>query len=83
MSIQELYWLCDNISYILSHFNYRLFYRGGLQPGDIVTEINGKRVQNVNDIYEVLGNQSIRLLKMTVVRYGQRFEVKITPEDST
>lgn len=57
-------------------------FRGGLQPGDIVTAINGKPIHHVNDIYNILSDSNVRLLVMSVIRFGQNLEVKITPEDS-
>lgn len=59
-----------------------LLHSGGLQPGDIVTHINGKPVKHSNDIYTILSETQSRVLRMTVVRFGQRVEVSVTPEDT-
>ncbi|KAJ8925069.1 hypothetical protein NQ315_001240 [Exocentrus adspersus] len=56
-------------------------HNGGLQPGDIVTHIDGKPVRHANDIYSILSNNRSRSLKMSVSRYGQQLEVTVTPED--
>ncbi|GLV34436.1 HTRA2-related serine protease [Carabus blaptoides fortunei] len=57
-------------------------HSGGLQPGDIVTHINGIPVKHSNDIYSILSETKSRVLRMTVVRFGQILEVSVTPEDT-
>ncbi|XP_063541999.1 uncharacterized protein LOC134750693 [Cydia strobilella] len=54
-------------------------YNGGLQPGDIVTNINGKPVQTATDVYAILENSS-GLLKVDVVRGRGRLALSVTPE---
>ncbi|CAK1594247.1 unnamed protein product [Parnassius mnemosyne] len=54
-------------------------YNGGLQPGDIVTTINGKPVYSASDIYTLLEG-STGHLEMLVVRGRQRITLTITPE---
>ncbi|CAG4961421.1 unnamed protein product [Parnassius apollo] len=54
-------------------------YNGGLQPGDIVTTINGKPVYSASDIYTLLEGSTGRL-EMLVVRGRQRITLTITPE---
>ncbi|CAK1594248.1 unnamed protein product [Parnassius mnemosyne] len=54
-------------------------YNGGLQPGDIVTTINGKPVYSASDIYTLL-ESSTGPLEMLVVRGRQRITLTITPE---
>lgn len=48
-----------------------------------MTAINTKPIKHVNEIYEVLSDAKIRLLKMTVVRDGRKLELNVTPEDVT
>ncbi|CAH2059713.1 unnamed protein product, partial [Iphiclides podalirius] len=54
-------------------------YNGGLQPGDIVTTINGKPVYSAGDIYTLLEG-STGPLQMAVVRGQQRLVLAIIPE---
>ncbi|XP_059062978.1 serine protease HTRA2, mitochondrial-like [Achroia grisella] len=54
-------------------------YNGGLQPGDIVTNINGKPVHSASDIYTMLENSS-GSLRVDVVRGRQRITLSVTPE---
>lgn len=56
--------------------------RSGLQPGDILTHINGNPVTHANEIYDFLEKYPKERLQVTVVRFGQQFQVNITPEDS-
>ncbi|XP_075986885.1 uncharacterized protein LOC142983748 [Anticarsia gemmatalis] len=54
-------------------------YNGGLQPGDIVTSINGKPVRSASDIYQLLENTSGSLV-IEIVRGRERLNLKVTPE---
>ncbi|GJQ76790.1 hypothetical protein Trydic_g15001 [Trypoxylus dichotomus] len=54
---------------------------GGLQPGDIVTRINDKDIASAADVYNILGDKSIRNLKITLIRLGKELEIKVVPED--
>ncbi|CAH2097242.1 unnamed protein product [Euphydryas editha] len=54
-------------------------YNGGLQPGDIVTTINGTPVRSASDIYNALENAPGKLT-MQIVRGKTRTTVTITPE---
>ncbi|KAG5887405.1 hypothetical protein JTB14_024604 [Gonioctena quinquepunctata] len=56
-------------------------HNGGLQPGDIVTHIDGKLIKHANDVYEILTNSQSRSLKMSVKRYAQTVTLSVTPED--
>lgn len=56
-------------------------HSGGLQPGDIVTHVDGKPVKHANDIYNILSNVKTTSLKMSVSRFGQNVTVTVTPED--
>ncbi|XP_047539622.1 serine protease HTRA2, mitochondrial-like [Vanessa atalanta] len=54
-------------------------YNGGLQPGDIVTSINGSPVRSAGDLYSVLETAPGKL-SMLIVRGKTRTTVTITPE---
>ncbi|EFA00185.1 Serine protease HTRA2, mitochondrial-like Protein [Tribolium castaneum] len=54
---------------------------GGLQPGDIVTHIDGKVITGANDVYGVLSGTTNRTISMTVSRRGKKLEVYVTPEN--
>lgn len=53
-------------------------FRAGLQPGDIVTEINGQTIVGANSVYKIL--ESGGDLNMTVYRQGLKLQVTVTPE---
>jgi len=55
-------------------------HQGGLSPGDIVTEINGKEIHNSSDIYDVLAEKE-KILNMTIYRGLNRMKIEIKPED--
>ncbi|KAL7635632.1 UNVERIFIED_CONTAM: hypothetical protein RMT77_013449 [Armadillidium vulgare] len=54
-------------------------YNAGLEPGDIVTNINGKDILSSRDVYKLLETKTD--LTMVVVRKGQSYTVTIAPED--
>lgn len=56
------------------------YYSGGLNPGDIVTHINGKEVHNTSDIYSFLSEKG-KALNMIIYRGTKRLEVMIVPEE--
>ncbi|CAH1171298.1 unnamed protein product [Phaedon cochleariae] len=56
-------------------------HNGGLQPGDIVTHIDGKPIKHANDVYSILNSKESRTLKMSISRYGKRVDLSVTPED--
>ncbi|XP_067141114.1 serine protease HTRA2, mitochondrial isoform X1 [Centruroides vittatus] len=53
---------------------------GGIQPGDIITDINGKPVKSANDIYAALENNTP--IKVTVRRKNEVFKLIITPQEA-
>nr|BAN21342.1 serine protease htra2 [Riptortus pedestris] len=53
-------------------------FRAGLQPGDIVTEINGQTITGASSVYKILEGSGD--LKMTVYRQNQKFIVNVSPE---
>lgn len=55
-------------------------HSGGLNPGDIVTEINGKPVKSSQDVYDAL-TQKGNDLKMVVYRGLTQMKLTIQPED--
>lgn len=55
---------------------------GGLQPGDIITHINGKEINSSGDVYELLAAQE-KKLAITIYRGQQPATVHIFPEDTT
>lgn len=54
-------------------------YNGGLQPGDIVTHINGTPIHSVTDVYTTL-EASTGTLSLAVVRGRTRIALKLQPE---
>ncbi|KAF2901889.1 hypothetical protein ILUMI_04290, partial [Ignelater luminosus] len=56
-------------------------HSGGLQPGDIVTQINNIPIRSANDVYSVLADAKSGSLKMTIVRFGRAIELSVVPED--
>ncbi|CAG9770596.1 unnamed protein product [Ceutorhynchus assimilis] len=55
-------------------------YIGGLQPGDIVTAIDGKQIRSAQDVYDILKNGTAKVLRMSVQRKSEQFEIKVHPE---
>lgn len=53
---------------------------GGIQPGDIITDINGKPVKSANDIYAVL--ESSATIQITIRRKHEILKLTITPQDA-
>nr|CAH7719245.1 unnamed protein product [Callosobruchus chinensis] len=56
-------------------------HSGGIQPGDIVTHIDGKPVQDSNDVYKILTNMQTKKINLTISRYGRKVEITVEPED--
>ena len=54
-------------------------YHAGLQPGDIVTHVNGKEITSSRNIYDTLDGQGD--LNMVVQRGNQRYTVTVSPEE--
>lgn len=55
-------------------------YRGGLQPGDIVTRINGTEVISTSDVYAALSEPK-KPLKIDLYRGLKKITVTIEPEE--
>uniref|UniRef100_A0A182W597 Serine protease HTRA2, mitochondrial n=1 Tax=Anopheles minimus TaxID=112268 RepID=A0A182W597_9DIPT len=56
-------------------------FSGGLQPGDIITHINGKEIKSSSDVYELLLEKD-KKLSMTIYRGQQQTTVHIFPENT-
>ncbi|CAD7085007.1 unnamed protein product [Hermetia illucens] len=56
-------------------------HAGGLNPGDIVTHINGKEVKNSSDIYDALAEKG-KVLDMTVYRGLKQLRIIVKPDES-
>ncbi|XP_028148095.1 serine protease HTRA2, mitochondrial [Diabrotica virgifera virgifera] len=56
-------------------------HNGGLRPGDIVTHIDGKRIQHSNDVYGILAESKSRELNISVNRSGKNINLTVIPED--
>lgn len=54
------------------------FFSAGLQPGDIVTEVNGQKIEGASSIYKIL--ETADSLKMTVFRQRQKINITVAPE---
>ncbi|MET0624971.1 MAG: PDZ domain-containing protein [Pyrinomonadaceae bacterium] len=54
--------------------------RAGLKAGDVVTEIDGKKVEDPDDLVRALGEKQEGEVTLTVVRDRNRRTVRVTPE---
>lgn len=52
-----------------------------MQPGDIVTQINGSDIKSANDVYSILTDTKSQELKMTIIRDRRMIQVAVVPED--
>jgi Do/DeqQ family serine protease len=53
--------------------------KGGLLPGDYVTRVNGKTVQDSGDLTQVIGNlHAGDAVELTVMRYGRPVTLRVT-----
>ncbi len=54
--------------------------KAGVKPGDILVELDGKKVKNVQEYTYLLGSIKPNVpIKMVVLRKGQRVELEVTP----
>jgi C-terminal processing protease CtpA/Prc len=51
--------------------------RAGLQPGDVVVEANGNRVDGVGDLRDALVRADGQEVKLTVLREGRRQQISV------
>lgn len=54
-------------------------YSSGLQPGDIITHVNGDPVMAAVNIYKILEKPGS--LQLEIVRKGQVLYINVDPED--
>ena len=54
--------------------------QAGLQPGDLVTEINGDKIEVWDDLTAAVQSSQLKPLDVVVERDGQAIELQITPE---
>ena len=55
--------------------------KGGLKAGDVIVELAGKAVPNINVYMTVMGQQRAgQAVEVTVVRAGQKLKLKVMPE---
>ncbi|RZF38462.1 hypothetical protein LSTR_LSTR011952 [Laodelphax striatellus] len=55
-------------------------HASGLQPGDIVTHINGQVIESAATVYKIL--ESISTLNITVLRGQSRLQINVKAEDN-
>ncbi|HUK06948.1 MAG TPA: RIP metalloprotease RseP [Stellaceae bacterium] len=53
--------------------------RAGLQPGDVITSVDGKPVERFEDIQQVVSANQGTPIDLTVRREGKELTVKVTP----
>ncbi|HKY85263.1 MAG TPA: RIP metalloprotease RseP [Pseudorhodoplanes sp.] len=51
----------------------------GFQPGDVVVEINGRKIANFSDMQRIVGVNAGQELQVTLERAGSRVTLKATP----
>jgi regulator of sigma E protease len=51
----------------------------GIAVGDVVTDIDGSKIENFNDVLRIVGTSPGRELLIGVDRNGQRLEFRVTP----
>lgn len=54
-------------------------HNGGLQPGDVVTAINGQDVKSANDLYRAVENSTE--LRLVVMRRNKKLALTVVPQD--
>jgi serine protease Do len=55
--------------------------KGGLKAGDVITEVNAKRVHDVGELRAQLGeNRDAKTVSLTVIRKGAQTSVRVEPE---
>ncbi|MEZ6139522.1 MAG: M28 family peptidase [Zavarzinella sp.] len=54
---------------------------GGMKKGDIIVNITGKRIRNINDYMAVMGDQKVdEEIDVTVTRDGKEVKLKVKPK---
>jgi serine protease Do len=55
--------------------------KGGLKAGDVITEVNAKRVHDLGELRAQLGeNRDSKSVSLTVIRKGAKMSVSVEPE---
>jgi S1-C subfamily serine protease len=55
--------------------------KGGLKAGDVITEVNAKRVHDLGELRAQLGeNHDAKSVSLTVIRKGAKTTVTVEPE---
>jgi hypothetical protein len=55
--------------------------KGGLKDGDLIVEIAGRPIANINTYMAIMGQQRAgQALELTVVRNGQKLQLKVVPQ---
>ncbi len=55
---------------------------GVLQPGDMITSINGNPVRFWTDVSDMIADRPLEATKFTVLRNGSEIEVEMTPDEA-
>ncbi|NBB90303.1 MAG: Do family serine endopeptidase [Spirochaetes bacterium] len=53
--------------------------QSGIRQGDLITEVNGRSVESMQDFYRELNERGSRSDDLTIVRRGETLERRITP----
>ena len=56
-----------------------LCFSGGIRPGDVVTQINGKNITNANDVYKIIDESSE--MRVVVRRKNDTIHLTVIPEE--
>lgn len=51
----------------------------GIKPGDIIKEVNSKKIESFEDISRIIGSGKGEKLKMILEREGERLEITLSP----
>ena len=51
--------------------------KAGIQVGDIITDIDGRKIESFNDVLRIVGTSPDRELLVGVNRDGERFEFEV------
>lgn len=71
---------CQYISDWELFLDYLVTCRGGLQPGDIISEINGRKTEGVRSIYDVLRSDISKPINLKIYRRDMFFNITLVPD---
>ncbi len=54
-------------------------FAAGMQPGDVITAINGKKIYSFNELREIVGASDGKPLALTIWRGGDTIETELAP----